>query len=198
MPVRSFKPLTVTEVDTPAGTTPQPLSQVTQPISSQLKDGLSVAAAGLGALGIGTLLLRLTAEAAAVAGAALIIGMHAGSAGISFQSTAFYLFLAVAGGALVGLCVGLVTKRVFWSLVSAPAGALVGSLLAGVLRPSAASPFPWSVLLAAAGAAFFALLGGRRSGSVPLRCLQVVRPLLGLIGGALFGMLGFLITHRIY
>jgi hypothetical protein len=45
---------------------------------------------------------------------------------------------------------------------------------------------------------FFALLGGRRGRKMPMRCLQVLRPLLGLIGGALFGMLGFLITHRVY
>ncbi len=157
-----------------------------------------MAATGLGALGIGTLLLRLTAEAAAIAGATLIIGVNAGSASTSFQSAPFYSLLAAVGGALTGLCVGLVIKRIFWSLISAPAGALLGTLLVVFFRLNAQSHFPWSVLLSAAGAMFFALLGGRRGGRLPLRCLQVVRPILGLIGGVLFGLLGFLISHRIY
>lgn len=198
LPVPSIGPVRITEVNSPASTIAEPISQIPQSMSQQMKDGVAVAAAGLGALGIGTLLLRLAAEAAAIACAALIIGLNAGSASISFKSAPLYLFLAAAGGGLTGLCVGLVTKRVFWSLVSAPAGALIGSIPVIFFHPNTLSQFTWSVFLSTIGAMLFALLGGRRGSKVPLHCLQRVRPILGLIGGLLFGMLGFFISHRIY
>jgi hypothetical protein len=45
---------------------------------------------------------------------------------------------------------------------------------------------------------FFALLGGRRSAGMSLPCFQRARPILGLIGGLLFGLLGYAINYRIY
>lgn len=183
-----------------AESAPEPVFEPAPPpiaASDEVKDVLKTAGAGIGMLGIGSVLLRLAAEGLAIALSAFIIGLNAGSSAAGLNRYLPYLLLAAAAGVLVGLSVALVTKRVFWTLVSAPAGAVAGSMLAAILRlPS--NSFPLTALLSAAGAVILALLGGRRPRGLPLRCLGYIRPILGVLGGLLFGLLGFFVSYRIY
>ena len=194
LPVNVTPPVRVTVVEPSPAATVQPQMVASEPLSQQLKEGMAVVGSSLGVIGIGGLLLRTAAKAAAIAGAGLIIGMTSGNSASTFQSPVLLSLLAVAGGGIAGACVGLVSKRIFWTLVSAPAGALLGSLLSTILQLSNRD-IPWTALLAIAGAVIFALLGGRRPAANKLRCLQYLRPVLGLAGGLLFTLVGFLITR---
>lgn len=187
-----FQPVTVTNVPEPVNI-PTPLESLqsavpAQPIGSQVKQGLAAVGAGLGLAGIGGLLLRTLAEALAIAVAAVIIGFTAGSA--ADGNTPFGL-IALIGGALVGLSVGLVIKRSMFVLFSAPFGALGGTLLAmafGLNTPGAV----WLPLCATVAACTLAILGGRRNTSAGVfRVYQRVRPWLGLAGGVVFALIGY-------
>lgn len=192
-------PLRVTEVETPVFSTPEPAPEITPidtgNLSQQLKEGAALVGSSLGGLGIGTLLLRTLAEAIAIAVAALFVGVNSGS--VARNNYLPLLLLALAGGGLIGLCVGSVTKRFLFSLLSAPVGALLGSVT-GVLLQLNKTAFPWMALLSLAGAVALALLGGKRSATTKLACFQRARPWLGLIGGLLFGLIGFAAGYRIY
>jgi len=167
-------------------------------MNQQLKEGLAVVGSSLGILGVGTMLLRAAAQIAAVAVASLIIGINAGQSAIVTRTVPLMMLLALAGGGLTGLSVGLSVKRAFWTLVSAPAGALLGSALAIFLSLNNSYTVPWMALFSAAGAVLLALLGGRQPSRKSLPCLQKLRPWLGLAVGLLFGLIGFGITYRIY
>jgi hypothetical protein len=190
-------PMRVTVVDTPESPPVNTPEVPSTPISQQLKEGLTAVGSGLGALGVFTIIARTVAEAVAIAVSAFIIGSNAGSANATFQGAALYLLLAAGGGALLGLCVGLVSKRIIFTLLSAPVGTILGGVLARVLSLNAPRT-PWLALFGIAGGVFFALLGGRRSAGMSLPCFQRARPILGLIGGLLFGLLGYAINYRIY
>lgn len=198
LPVKLSPPPRVTVVEPVHSPVANPAPLESQPVSQQLKEGLAVVGSSLGALGIGTILLRTAAEIFAVAGAGFIIGINAGQAAAATLTVPLMILLALTGGALTGLCVGLVIKRAFWTLVSAPAGALLGTILAIFLSLSKSHGIPWVALFSTAGAIFFALLGGRQPSRKTLRCVQVIRPLLGLACGLLFGLIGFLVTYRTY
>lgn len=187
-----FQPVTITRVTEPA-TLSTPLQNTqpgvpSQPLGQQVKEGLAAVGAGLGFAGIGGLILRTLAEALAIAVAAVIIGFTAGSAA---DGIAPFALIAITGGALIGLSVGLVIKRSMFVLFSAPFGALGGTLLAmafGLNAPGAV----WLPLCATAAACTLALLGGRRNASAGVfRVYQRLRPWLGLLGGVVFALIGY-------
>ncbi|HPS41016.1 MAG TPA: hypothetical protein PK040_00330 [Anaerolineaceae bacterium] len=192
-------PVRVTEVETSAppilDSTPQFTPVDTENIGQQLKEGAALVGASLGGLGIGTLVLRTLAEAIAIAVAAIVVGVNSGS--VARNNYLPLLMLALVGGGLIGLCVGSVTKRFLFSLLSAPVGALLGSVT-GVLLQLNKTAFPWMALLSLAGAVALALLGGKSAAATKLACYQRARPWLGLAGGLLFGLIGFAAGYRIY
>lgn len=198
LPVKRTPPLRVTVVEPPRSPEANPTPLESQPIAQQLKEGMAVVGTSLGALGIGTIILRTVAQIVAVAAASFIIGINSGQSTIITRTVPLMILLALTGGALTGLCVGLVVKRAFWTLVSAPAGALLGTILAIFLSLNKSHGIPWLAIFSAAGAILFALLGGRQPARKSLRCVQVIRPILGVIGGLLFSLLGFLVMYRIY
>lgn len=192
-------PLRVTEIESPQPApeiqTPLPQSSDVDNISRQIKEGAALVGSSLGGLGIGTLVLRTLAEAIAIAVAAIVVGVNSGS--VARNNYLPLLMLALVGGGLIGLCVGSVTKRFLFSLLSAPVGALLGSVT-GVLLQLNKTTFPWMALLSLAGAVLLALLGGKRAAATKLACYQRARPWLGLAGGLLFGLIGFAAGYRIY
>lgn len=198
-------PIYVTRVDAEPVAAPVSLSESpdstppieTQSVSQQLKEGATVVGSSLGVLGIGGLILRTMAESVAIAVSAFIIGSNAGTADITLRGPALYFLIALGGGGLLGLCVGLVTKRTIFTLLSAPFGTILGSL-AAVLFSLNTPGNPLPALFALAGGVLFALLGGHRSNSKNFACYQRARPFLGLVGGLIFGLLGYVVFHRIY
>lgn len=183
---------------TPVKTTPVvPLAEVpatpqapVEPVKQQLKQGIAAVGAGLGLVGVGGLLMRTVAEALAILIAALVIGFNAGRVSPFPGGWFLYLLLGVGGGALVGFAVGSVIKRAVFVLFSAPFGALLGVGAAILLKLNTART-PWLPLLAIAGACALALLGGRSNRTARFAGYQRFRPLLGTIGGIIFGLIGF-------
>ena len=199
LPVPVRPPVRVTKVEpvTPPVSSNAPPSPAPDldAIGQQLKQGAAVLGTGIGALGIGTIVLRSVAESVAIVISAFLIGLNSGNAIINLNGTTPYILVAAIGGALLGLAVGSVNKRLLFALLSAPFGAVLGTILAITL--SGLLPRgPWSGLLTFAGGVIFALLGGERSGGKS--CYQRIRPVLGLVGGLLFGLLGFAAGYRVY
>ncbi len=198
LPVKSTPSMKVTIIDSPP-LPPADAAQLEPPsISQQLKEGASVAAAGLGALGIGSILLRAAAQMIAAAAAGFIIGINTGQATHITRTVPLMMLLALSGGALTGLCVGLVHKRAFWSLISAPGGALLGTVLAIFLSLNKIRNVPWLAILSIFGAVLTALLGGRQPSRKAIRCFQIIPPISGMIVGLLFSLFGFLVMYHIY
>ena len=161
-----------------------------EPLKESLKEGLAAVGAGLGLAGVGGLLFRTLAEALAIILAAMMVGFNAGRVS-PFKDTWFlFLLLGAGGGTLVGLAVGSVVKRSIFALFSAPFGALLG-IVAALGFKLTAMRTPWLPLFTLAGACLFALLGGRSNRTARFAKYQRLRPLLGAIGGTLFGLLGF-------
>lgn len=189
-----FQPVTISNVPEPV-TMPSSLEALQsevpgKPLGDQVKEGLAAVGAGLGFAGIGGLLLRTLAETLAILTTALIIGFSAGS--VTPFPDGWFLFLPIGagGGALLGLAVGSVTKRSIFVLFSAPFGALLG--VGAALSFKLNSPgTPWLPLLAITSACLLALLGGRSNRTARFAGYQRFRPLLGAIGGLLFGAIGF-------
>ena len=189
-----FQPVTVTDVPE-SMTIPSSMEALqsevpAQPLGDQVKEGLAAVGAGLGFAGIGGLVLRTLAEALAILTTALIIGFSAGRVTPFPDGWFVFMMLGVGGSALLGLAVGSVVKRSIFVLFSAPFGALLG--VAAALIMNLNSPrTPWLPLLAIAGACLLALLGGRSNRTARFAGYQRFRPLLGAIGGIIFGLLGF-------
>lgn len=199
LPVSRFIPPKVTLVESSVAPPSVNLHQEEdQPLGKIVSEGAAIVGSGLGLLGIGGLILRTVAEAVAIAVSAYIIGMHAGTADINMRGPALYFLIALGGGGLLGLSVGLVTKRVLFTLLSAPFGTILGGYLIPVFLSLKTPVSPWPALFAVAGGVLFALLGGHRSSNKTLACYQRARPFLGLLGGLFFGLLGYLVFHRIY
>jgi hypothetical protein len=188
------QPVTVTNVPEPViMPTPLEASQPgvpSQPLGQQVKQGLAAVGAGLGFAGIGGLVLRTLAEALAIMTSALIIGFSAGSVCPFPDGWFVFLPIAAGGGALIGLAVGSVTKRAIFVLFSATFGALLGVGVALAFKLNSPGT-PWLPLFAIAGACMLALLGGRSNRTARFTRYQRLRPLLGAIGGLLFGAIGF-------
>jgi len=161
-----------------------------EPLREQLKEGVAAVGAGLGLAGVGGLLMRTLSEALAILIAALMIGFNAGRVSPFKDTWLLFLLLGAGGGALVGLAVGSVVKRSVFVLFSAPFGALLGIVAALALKLDAMRT-PWLPLFTIAGACLLALLGGRSNRTARFAKYQRLRPLLGVIGGTLFGLLGF-------
>ena len=186
--------VTIVEDPTPvaAATTPaEPLIT-----ADQLKEGLAAAGSVVGSLGIGTIVLRVAAQGIAIAVASFIVGLNAGGAVAGQTRYLPHLFTALLGGALLGVVVTLVKKRSIWTLLAAPAGTILGSLIARLLPISNLS-LPFSALLALTGGLLLSVLGGNRSRGSRISCLKVLQPVAGAIGGLLFGLLGFLLMYRV-
>lgn len=192
-------PVSVTVVNTPArnitppvnvqraDTTPEQIRDAfdAAPINDQLKEGLKAAGMGVAALGVGTFFARTASEAAAIAFSAFMIGY--------FSSATGNKWLAIPGGLVIGLMVGLAVKRPLGALLSAPLGTLIG-LGAGFLLQSSFPTLPLPPLLALIGGAFLAIIGSRRSsGNVVAKWYGRFRPLLGMAGGFVFALLGYII-----
>ncbi len=199
LPVPIRPPVRVTMVEpitppVPFNTPPSPAPDL-DAIGQQLKQGAAVLGTGIGALGIGTIVLRSVAEGVAIVISAFLIGLNSGNAIINLNGPTPYILVAGIGGALLGLVVGSVNKRLLFTLLSAPFGAVLGTIVAITL--SGLLPRgPWGGLLTFSGSVTFALLGGKRSGGNG--CYQRIRPVLGLVGGLLFGLLGFAAGYRVY
>ncbi len=190
---------TIVYEPSPAGTpvTPsEPLVNADQ-LGDQLKEGLAAAGAVAGSLGIGAIVLRVAAQGFAIGVASFIVGLTAGSAAAGLNRYLPHMLTALLGGALLGVVVTLVKKRSIWTLLAAPAGTILGSLVARLLPPFSAQ-FPLSALLALAGGLLFSVLGGNRTRGTRIPCLKVLQPVAGAIGGLFFGWLGFVVMYRIY
>jgi len=192
-------PVTVTTINTPprnitpsttsqrADTTPEQIRDALDaaPLNDQLKEGLKAAGLGIGALGVGTFFARTTAEAAAIAFSSFMVGYLSGMNNNGL--------IALAGGLVIGLMVGLAVKRPIGALLSAPLGTLLGLLAGNLLQPSLPA-FPLPALLSLIGGALLAIIGSRRSsGNVVAKWYGRFRPFLGMVGGFMFAMLGYVI-----
>ena len=188
-------PVTVTTVKsapsvaTPSSTkdtTPEQIRDALEaaPISPSLKEGLLAAGAGIGALGVGSFFARTTAEAGSIAISTFLVGYFS-------ALNRSGIILAIFGGVIIGLMVGLVVKRPWAVLLSAPIGTIAG--LAAAYFLSASVPgVPLTPLLGAAGGGLLALIGGRRGNlSGVAKWYARLRPLLGMTSGFLFVLIGF-------
>lgn len=188
-------PVRVTYVNTPPvmgsvkrpDTSPEQIRDALDaaPIDSQIKDTLKQAGAGIAGLGVGTLIARTAAEAGAIAFSSFLIAF--------FAAKTHSLLLGLAGGLIIGLMVGLVVKRPLAVLFSAPLGTIAGLVGGRFLQPSLPN-WPVTLLLAIAGGALLGVLGGRRgTTSGPAKWYTRFRPLLGMIGGFTFALIGYAI-----
>lgn len=150
-----------------------------------------------GSLGVGAIILRVTAQGIAIAVSAFLAGLAAGRGASGLNRYLPHLLTALAGGALLGVIITTVKKRSIWTLLAAPVGSFLGMLLSALI-PSPSRSFPLAALITLGGGVLFAVIGGRRSRGKPLPCLKVLQPILGAIGGLLFALLGFLVMYRIY
>jgi hypothetical protein len=192
-------PVTVTTINTPprkitppvnvqrTDTTPEQISDALDaaPINDQLKEGLKAAGLGIGALGVGTFFARTGAEAAAIAFSSFIVGYYSAATRSAL--------IALAGGLVIGLMVGLAVKRPIGALISAPLGTILG-WVAGNLLQSSLPALPLPALLALAGGALLAIVGSRRNSSnVVAKWYGRLRPFLGMAGGFLFALFGYML-----
>ena len=135
-------PVTVTTINTPArtitppvnaqraDTTPEQINDALDaaPLNDQLKEGLKAASMGIGTLGVGTFFARTASEAAAIAFSTFMVGYYSAATHNSL--------LALAGGLIIGLIVGLAVKRPLGALLSAPIGTLIGLVAGHLLQAS--------------------------------------------------------------
>jgi hypothetical protein len=183
-PVRNITPLVTTQR---ADTTPKQIRDALDatPLNDQLKEGLKAAGLGIGALGLGTFFARTATEAAAIAFSSFMVGYLSGDSRSGL--------IALAGGLVIGLMVGLAVKRPISALLSAPLGTILGWIAGKLLQPSLPA-LPLAALLALIGGALFAFLGSRRGSNNPVgKWYGRFRPILGMAGGFMFAMLGYII-----
>jgi hypothetical protein len=192
LPVPRSKPLRVEVIDSPT----QPIPAAGTPeVADTLQDGLKAVGAVAGSLGIGTIVLRVAAQGIAIAVSSFILGLTAGSEASGLNRYFPHLLTALLGGVLLGIVVTLVKKRSVMTLLAAPAGTILGSVVARLV-PDINPALPLNALLTLAGGLLLATLGGYRSRAVRIPCLKVLQPIAGAIGGLLFALLGFIVLYR--
>jgi hypothetical protein len=127
---------------------------------------------------------RTVGEAIAIAVSSFIIGLAGGAT----QMQA----LGIIGAVLLGATVGFTHKIFYFVLVSAPAGALLGLLIGGIVWVTIT---PQAMVFIVTGVSILAaILGGRRVRPFKRRnWWEKARPFLGALGGLGFGMLGMLV-----
>ena len=125
---------------------------------------------------------RTLGEAISIGLTGFILGFIGGATGVYFPG--------ILGAVLVGVAVGFTRKQFYITLISAPAGLLLGLGLGVIVWALGSNP----QVMVYAGLVFAivgAILGGRRSMPFGKRnCWEKSRPLLGALGGFAFGLLG--------
>jgi len=127
---------------------------------------------------------RTVGETIAIAVSSFIIGLAGGAT----QMQVIGLF----GAILLGVAVGFTHKIFYIVLVSAPAGALLGLLIGGIVWVTIT---PQAMVFIVAGLSILAaILGGRRVRPFTRRnWWEKARPFIGALGGLGFGVLGMLV-----
>jgi hypothetical protein len=128
---------------------------------------------------------RTLGEAIAIALCSFILGLLGGATGIVFPG--------ILGGVLVGLAVGLTRKQFYIVLISAPAGLLLGLGFGAAIWFLGGGP-QVMVYTGLVFAIIGAIIGGKSS--IPFgrrNCWEKARPLLGAVGGFVFGVFGTLL-----
>ena len=167
----------------PVVSKPKPIAAPDIPLDTVRKAGEEVDKLFTTAVYAYSLLWRTVAEALVITLVGLGIGITAGTTGVPF--------LGVTGGVLVGLAVGWAIKAAYFTMLMAPAGMVLGAVF-GLLLWAVGLP-RLVVLPMIALAVIGGWLGGRR---VPFRrrnTWEKIRPLLGMLGGLGFGLIGTLI-----
>jgi len=132
---------------------------------------------------------RTVGEAISIALTGFILGFVGGITGVYFPG--------ILGAILVGIAVGFTRKLFYLVLISAPAGLLLGFGLGATIWVLGGNP-QVMVYTGLVFAIMGALLGGRRSLPFGRRnCWEKSRPLLGAMGGFVFGLLGTLLGWAI-
>ena len=128
---------------------------------------------------------RTLGEALAIALTGFILGLVGGLTGVFFSG--------IFGAILVGMAVGFTRKQFYGVLISAPVGLLLGLglgalvwVLGGAPQVMVYSGLVFAVVGASVG-------GGRGLPFSRRNCWEKSRPLLGALGGLMFGILGTLL-----
>jgi hypothetical protein len=127
---------------------------------------------------------RTVGEGIAIAVSAFIIGCVGG--------TTRMVFWSILGAIAVGIAVGITQKNFYVALISTPGAAILG-LFMGAIFWISGNP-KGAVFIVTIFAVFGAILGGRRRPAFNSRnWWEKLRPILGAVGGLVFGILGALL-----
>ena len=171
----------------------------TLPATDTLQEGLKAAGLAAGAVGVGSVLLRVAAQGFAIAFSSFVVGFSAGATAASpYEPSRIHLLTAIIGGALLGIVIPLVRKRSIWTLLAAPLGSVTGLLVSNYALSMPGRSMPWAAQLSLGFALLFAVIGGKRSRGVPVRCLRALQPVLGGIGGVLFALAGYIVKYNLF
>jgi len=128
---------------------------------------------------------RTVGEAISIALTGFTLGIVGGATGMAFPG--------ILGAVLVGLAVGSTRKQFYLALIGAPAGLLLGLGLGAAVWVLGGGP-QVLVFSGLVGALIGAIAGGQRNLPFGRRNFwEKARPLLGLAGGFVFGVLGTLL-----
>jgi hypothetical protein len=97
--------------------------------------------------------------------------------------------LGVMGAALLGFAVSISIKNGLATIISAPIGLLIGSILCVIAMLLHIPTFVFPIILTAT-ACFTAIYGTRKTPYKIRKTWWKIRPYLGTLGGLLFGLLG--------
>lgn len=123
-------------------------------------------------------------------GEALAIGLTAFGLGV-IGAIVDMAFWALLGAALVGIAVGLSTKKFWPTILGAPLGAFSGMLVGGILWAVGLGA-TWVLFTSIIGAILGAVVGSRRRAAAS-NWWDRLRPWLGVLGGIFFGVIGLFV-----
>ncbi|MCJ7625343.1 MAG: hypothetical protein MUO76_17735 [Anaerolineaceae bacterium] len=131
-----------------------------------------------------SLVWRTLAEAATIAIVGFAVGLVGGATSMAFWG--------VLGAIILGAAVGFTIKMSYLTLLSAPLGLVIGTVIGIFLSAIGLGPrvFVFSTTIFAVLAA---VVGGRGIPYPHRNWYEKARPLLGGLGGLIFGILGMLI-----